>query len=124
MTNQPPITDSPWLWFALFSAVGLASLVATGGKFGDRQAQVERKGQAHEAVVSGIAVDQDATGRKSVENAPDYSRPGNIKIRLAPLAVSVGAILLVSLAMLARERLLLKGKATDGAGPDHPSTKE
>ena len=23
MSKQPPITDSPWLWFALFSAVGL-----------------------------------------------------------------------------------------------------
>ncbi len=116
MTNQPPITDSPWLWFALFSAAGLAALLATGGKFGDRQAQVERKGQAHEAVVAGIDVVEDATGRKTVKDAPEYSSPGNIKIRLAPLAVTVGTVCLLSLAMLARERLFLKdrGETADG----------
>jgi len=108
MTSQQPITDSPWLWFSLFSAVGLAALLLTGGKFGDRQAQVERKGQAHEAVVAGIEVVEDAVGRKTVENAPDYSRPGNIKIRLVPLAITVGTVCLLSLAMLVRERLILR----------------
>ena len=108
MSNQPPITDSPWLWFSLFSAVGLAALLLTGGKFGDRQAQVERKGQAHEAVVEGIDVQEDPTGRKTVEDAPDYSRPGYIRIRLGPLAATVGTVCALSLAMLARERFLLK----------------
>ena len=108
MSNQSPITDSPWLWFSLFTSVGLATLLLTGGKFGDRQAQVERKGQAHEAVVEGIEVHQDAMGRKTVENAPDYSSPGNIKIRLLPLAITVGTVLVLSLAMLARERLFLR----------------
>jgi hypothetical protein len=118
MSNQPPITDSPWFWFSLFSSVGLATLLLTGGKFGDRQAQVERKGQAHEAVVEGIEVMEDATGRKTVENVPEYSRPGSIKIRLAPLAVTVGTVCLLSLAMLARERLFLKdrGETADGRG--------
>ncbi len=107
MSSQPPITDSPWLWFALFSGVGLTALVATGGKFGDRQAQVERKGQAHEAVVEGIEVHEDALGRKTVENPPDYSRPGHIQIRLGPLEVTIGAVCCVSLAMFVRERFLL-----------------
>ncbi len=108
MSNQQPITDSPWLWFSLFTSVGLATVLITGGKFGDRQAQVERKGQAHEAVVAGIEVVEDATGRKTVENPPDYSRPGNIKIRLLPLAATMGTVCALSLAMLARERLFLK----------------
>jgi hypothetical protein len=112
MTNQPPITDSPWLWFALFSGVGLIALVLTGGKFGDRQAQVERKGQAHEAVIEGIDVLEDATGRTSVENAPDYSRPGHIQIRLGPLLTTIGAVCFGSLAMFARERWLLARKPT------------
>ena len=116
MSKQSPITDSPWLWFALFSAVGLVALLATGGKFGDRQAQVERKGQAHEAVVAGIEVVEDATGRKTVEDAPEYSRPGSIKIRLVPLAATVGTVCALSLAMLARERLLLKDRTVDNGG--------
>lgn len=107
MTNQAPITDSPWLWFALFSGVGFAALALTGGKFGDRQAQVERKGQAHEAVVEGIDVKEEASGELVVENPPDYSRPGHIQIRLGPLLTTIGVVWLASLAMLVRERVLL-----------------
>ena len=103
--SKPPITDSPWFWFCLFSAVGLSALLMTGGKFGDRQAQVERKGQAHEAVIAGIDVEEDVTGKKSVQDAPDYSRPGQIKIRLMPLATVVGLVFLGSMGMLVRERL-------------------
>lgn len=124
MIKQPPITDSPWLWFSLFSAVGLATLLLTGGKFGDRQAQVERKGQAHEAVVAGIEVVEDATGRKTVENAPEYSSPGNIKIRLLPLSITVGTVCALSLAMLARERLFLKDQMVDDGGLEPLPKKE
>lgn len=105
MPARPPITDSPWLWFAIFSAVGLTALLATGGKFGNRQASIERKAQARTALAEGLTVTEDGTGRKSAENAPEYSRPGMTKIRLKPLALTVGTILVVSLAMLARERL-------------------
>jgi hypothetical protein len=110
MTTQPPLTDSPWFWFALFSGVGLVALVATGGKFGDRQAQVERKGQAHEAVVEGIDVLEEASGKLSVESPPDYSRPGHIHIHLGPLVTVIGAVCAGSLVILARERRLAARK--------------
>ncbi len=45
---NPSITDSPWLWLALFTAVGLAALLATGGKFGKRQSGIERRYQARD----------------------------------------------------------------------------
>jgi len=119
MPKQSPITDSPWLWFALFSAVGLTALLATGGKFGKRQATIERQGQARTAVGEGLKITQDGTGRKTAEKVPKYSRPGMTKIRLKPLAITLGAILAVSVTMLIRERLLLKSKeklAADGHG--------
>jgi hypothetical protein len=106
MNDHRPITDSPWMWFALFSAVGLTALLATGGKFGNRQAQIERQGQARAAVGGGLTITQDGTGRKTAENVPEYSRPGMTKIRLRPLAITIGTILVISLAMLVRERLL------------------
>lgn len=102
---KPPITDSPWLWFALFTAVGLTALVATGGKFGARQANIERKAQARAAVAEGLDVKQDATGKKSATGVPKYSAPGETQIRLVPLAMVLGLICAGSLAMLARERL-------------------
>lgn len=114
MSEPRPITDSPWLWFAMFSAVGLSALLATGGKFGNRQAQIERKSQARAAVGDGLTITQDGTGKKSATKVPEYSRPGMTKIRLKPLAITLGAILAVSVSMLARERFSAKNELHDG----------
>jgi len=113
MSNQPisPITDSPWLWFALFSAVGLMTLLATGGKFRHRQANIERQGQARTAVAEGtVEVTVDGTGRKTVSGMPKYSRPEMTEIGLFPISITVGSVLLVSLGMLARERFSCRPK--------------
>jgi hypothetical protein len=105
MSNQSPITDSPWFWFALFPAVGLMALLATGGKFGDRQASIERKGQAQEAVVQGnLSIQEDSQGRKSATGVPEYSKPGQTKVKLLPLSILLGMICLVSFVLLIRER--------------------
>jgi hypothetical protein len=103
---KPPITDSPWLWFSLFTAVGLAALVATGGKFGDRQAGIERRDQARTAVAEGLDVSVDGAGKKSATGVPKYSAPGETQIRLVPLAVTLGLVLAASLGMLVRERMM------------------
>lgn len=107
MNNPPPITDSPWLWFSLFAAVGLVALLATGGKFGNRQAEIEREGQARTALAEGMQIEEDGTGRKTATRAPEYSHPGQTEIRLVPLALTIGAVLVVSLAMLLREQFRL-----------------
>ena len=105
MSNQPPITDSPWFWFTLFPAVGLTALLATGGKFGNRQVAVERKGQAHQAVAGGeMAIQEDAQGRKTATGVPDYSKPGQTKVQLLPLSILLGSICFVSFILLVRER--------------------
>ena len=108
MTRKSSITDSPWLWFAVFSAFGLFMLLMTGGKFGNRQAQIERKAQARVAVGDGLTITQDGTGKTTASNVPEYSRPGMTKIRLKPLALTLGAILAVSVSMLAREQVRAK----------------
>lgn len=104
MSKQPPITDSPWLWFGLFTAVGLVALVATGGKYGHRQAGLERKAQARMAVSQGMEVSEDAAGRKIVQGMPEYSEPGQTKIPLAPLGITLGLLFLVCLVMFVREQ--------------------
>jgi hypothetical protein len=102
---KPPITDSPWLWFSLFTAVGLAALLATGGKFGNRQANIERQAQARTAIAEGLDIAEDRTGKKSATGVPHYSSPGQTQIRLVPLAVTLGILLTGSLAMLIREQI-------------------
>lgn len=103
--SKPPITDSPWLWFAIFPAVGLVMLLATGGKFGERQAGIERQGQARTALAEGkLEVQEDRTGQKEATGVPHYSQPGDTQVELWPLAVTLGVLSVASLAMLVRER--------------------
>jgi len=141
MSNRQPITDSLWFWFALFSGFGLAALLATGGKFGKRQAGVERRFQARQYVQSSGKVDdlilETRQGQSQSKDEPKdggeetskgpalpkYSTPKETLLRLGPLAGIVGAVCAGSLVLLVRERLLLKSvdrseqTASDGVAP-------
>src|SRR4051794_24525355 len=102
---KEPITDSPWFWFSLFTAVGLAALLATGGRLGKRQANIENKYQARAAVASGqVQVDTEASGEKKALKAPHYSTADEHVIPLWPLEIIVGLIFAGSLTMLLRQR--------------------
>jgi hypothetical protein len=101
-----PITDSPWLWFALFSAVGLAALLATGGKFGKRQAGIERKYQARAAVASGqVTIEETGTGEKLAAGAPAYTTPEKPAIPVWPLEIVLAMICAASFGLLLRQRM-------------------
>ena len=103
---REPITDSPWLWAALFTAVGLSALLATGGKFGKRQANIENKYQARSAVASGeLQVETEGTGEKRVGVVPEYLTPEKPVIPLWPVEIILGVICTVSVVMLLRQRL-------------------
>jgi hypothetical protein len=106
MSSQGPITDSPWLWFALFSAVGLAALLATGGKFGKRQAGIERRYQARAAVASGqVKVEETGTGEKRTAGAPEYTTPERPAIPIWPVEIILAVICAASFGLLLRQRL-------------------
>jgi hypothetical protein len=101
-----PITDSPWLWFALFSAVGLAALLATGGKFGKRQAGIERKYQARAAVASGqVRIEETGTGERRAAGAPEYTTPERPAIPVWPLEIILAVICAGSFGLLLRQRM-------------------
>ena len=105
VATRPPITDSPWFWFALFTAVGLAALLATGGKFGKRQANIENKYQARSAVASGaLAIEAAGAGAPAAKDRPDYSSPNDTLIPIWPLEIIIGLIFIGSLTMLLRQR--------------------
>jgi hypothetical protein len=102
---RPPITDSPWFWFSLFTAVGLAALLATGGKFGKRQASIENKYQARAAVASGaLEVESDGVGVKKSTKPPVYSTSEKQLIPIWPLEIIIGLIFIGSLTMLLRQQ--------------------
>jgi hypothetical protein len=112
-----PITDSPWLWFALFTGFGLAALLATGGKFGRRQANIEHQYQARAAVASGkLQVEEGGTGLKKTAGAPEYTTPEAPAIPIWPLEIILGVLCAVSFVLLLRQRM--GGDYQDGPQPE------
>jgi len=99
------ITDSPWLWSALFTAVGLCALLATGGKLGRRQASIENKYQARTAVASGKLQVEESGGQMRTRGAPEYSTPQAPEIPLWPVEVILGVLCAASIVLLVRQRL-------------------
>jgi hypothetical protein len=104
--RREPITDSPWLWFALFSAFGLALLLVTGGKFGERQADIENQYQARAAVARGsVQTHESGAGEKTTSGAPEYTTAENPAIPIWPLEIILGLICVASFYLLLRQRM-------------------
>ena len=78
----------------LFAVFGLAALVAIGGRYGRRQAGIERKYQARERVT------QAEVEQNSVQESRGYSDPDATLIPLWPLAIVLIVVALVASYML------------------------
>lgn len=96
------LVDSPWLWLALFAAMALLAIVVMGPKYARREADLEQKAAARQAA----ATRQRETGTpERADDAPSRSPPpsGKLQVGLVTLGSVVAAVLLVSLAGLARQ---------------------
>ena len=97
-------TDSPWFWLLVFSSMALAALLAIGGKYGQRQARMERQYQARERVATGARGDAAvATTEDGSERRP-YATPEATLIPLWPLKVILGTIAVVAATLLFKSR--------------------
>jgi hypothetical protein len=113
-----PITDSPWFWAAIFTGVALAALLATGGRFGRRQASIENKYQARTAVATGeLQIDVDGKGVKSAGGVPTYSTPEKPVIPIWPIEIILGVIFAASLGILLRQRFAGSAAVSRQAAP-------
>jgi len=132
MNDSPPITDSPWFWALLYSAVPLVFLTIMSGKYGERQSRLERQYQgrvraaeadAPEAAAADEVPALDATGDEPAEGRRPFSSPENMLIPLLPLILVFLAIAAFAAVMLIREQRRLQrnvgrpGLLTDGNAP-------
>ena len=105
--HPPPVTDSPWFWVLIFTAMALAALLAIGPKYGGRQARLERQYQARERIVT-----ERAAGSKENEvprtngqaEHRDLASAEDTLIPLWPLAVVLSGVLILAAIMLVRGR--------------------
>jgi hypothetical protein len=105
------ITDSHWFWVLAFSIMALLALVAIGGKYGRRQANMEVEYQARERIAELAA---DHHGNNSAEDSRTnqlaarraFASPGNTLVPIWPLAAILLCVALFATFMLIRGQRL------------------
>jgi hypothetical protein len=113
-----PITDSPWFWVLVFSLMALLALAVVdfSGKYGKRQAGIERQYQARERVAEKIARENNSPGGARIdeqESRRPFATPGEQLIPLWPLAVLLGIAAILAATMLIRASRTVPGPDTN-----------
>ena len=98
--TRPPITDSAWFWVLVFSLMALGALAAMSGKYGRRQANIERQYQARERVAAGDR----GPAANDDEQRRSFAMPGQTLVPLWPLAFLLAAVAAIAATMLYRSR--------------------
>jgi hypothetical protein len=104
---QSPLTDSPWFWVLAFSLMALLALAVVGfsGKYGKRQAGIERQYQARERVAEKITRENNLPDEARIDDGESrrpFATPDEQLIPLWPLAVLLGLIAIAAATMLIR----------------------
>ena len=107
--HPPEITDSPWFWVCVFSAMALAGTIAIGPKYELRQSSIELRHEARlrssefEARVAAAGGDR-ARAREQMQREyakeqfdEQFNEQREIAVRLAPLYLLISIIFLASL---------------------------
>ena len=106
--KKPPLTDSPWFWLYIFSTAALIALVVAQPKYRPRQTQLERRFLARQ---EGGQTIKGSEGNTIVKPAGD-----NLILRLGPLFLIVGSLLMVAWSRLWWSRFIpQKNKAATDA---------
>jgi hypothetical protein len=124
-----PITDSPWYWVLLFSLMALLALAVIGfsGKYGKRQAVIERQYQARERVAEKITRENNSPGGARIdqqESRRPFATPGEQLIPLWPLAVLLGIVATLAATVLLRASRVARNspwRAAPGPENNRPS---
>src|SRR5688500_12702776 len=101
------LTDSPWFWVMMFSLVALGALAAIGGKYGRRQAAIERQYQARTRVAEQQASENNLTDDTRTDQqtaSRNVAMSGDTLIPIWPLAILLISVALFAGIMLIRDR--------------------
>jgi hypothetical protein len=105
--ERPPVTDSPWFWVMIFALMAVGALAAIGGKYGRRQATIERQFQARTRVAQQHDTGNKLAGdaRTEPQDVPrEFARPDDTLIPLWPLASLLILVAFFAGIMLVRGR--------------------
>jgi hypothetical protein len=118
--QQSGITDSAWFWVLIFSLMGLVAIFAMHGKYGRRQANIERNYQARERVAEKVAAENNLTEPDRTDNLEvrrDFATPDNQLVPLWPLAILLALVAVVAACMLYRARAQFAAGSDESPSP-------
>jgi hypothetical protein len=84
------ITDSPWFWGYLFGTAALVALALAGGKYGPRQAQIEREFQGRQRAAQNVSGQEPDVALSTAQRTLVTLRP----LFIALAAITAGAWLI------------------------------
>lgn len=114
--SRSKLTDSPWFWAYVFSTSALIALILAGPKYLPRQAQLERRFLARQ---EGGQTVKGHDG-KSIEPPSEE----NLILRLGPLFLICGCLLVVAWSRLWMTRLGRKPRLPQPSNSDDPPPED
>lgn len=112
---RPGIADSPWFWAMLFSAAGVVCLLVVLPQYTKRQRRLEMQYYARQEIERRQVEGTNAARPPGQEGSAPPPAAGELIISLWPLLVLFSLLLIVSSAMLWRNK---RGPRAGAAGPD------
>jgi hypothetical protein len=117
---KPSLTDSPWFWAMIFSAMGVTLLLAISPKYAKRQGRLELQYQARQEITRRQVEGSGAMREPGEEGSAAPPGPGELIIPLWPLVLLFAVLFALAAGMLYRARRSMAGsirEANPGAKP-------
>jgi hypothetical protein len=114
------LSDSPWFWAMIFSAMGVVLLLAISPKYAKRQGRLELQYQARQEIARRQVEGASAMREPGEEGSAAPPVPGELIIPLWPLMLLFAVLFAIAAGMLYRARRAMVGSITEanpGAKP-------
>jgi hypothetical protein len=98
------LTDSPWFWVMLFSAMAVVLLFVISPKYSKRQGGLELQYQARQEIARRQVEGTSAPREPGREGSLSPPAPGELLIPLWPLALLFAALFIAAAVLLYRAR--------------------
>ena len=113
--GKQSLTDSPWFWAMVFSAMGVVLLLAISPKYAKRQGRLELQYQAHQEIARRQVEGSSAMREPGEEGSAAPPGLGELIIPLRPLMLVFVVLFAISAGMLYRARRAMAGSITEAS---------
>jgi len=114
------LTDSPWFWGMVFSAMGVVLLLAISPKYAQRQGRIELQYQGRQEIARRQVEGSAATREPGAEGNAAPPGPGELIVPLWPLVLLFAVLFAFSAGMLYRTHRAISGSIEEPDSGGNP----